>query len=93
MIKVKKDGNIITFAGHTEPRLCSCVSCIMYTTLYAIRRYDESSFNYFDENDIVTIEILHEDDIITMLIDNMFDMLKELINEEEHNKSCIKIID
>lgn len=93
MIKVKKDGNIITFTGHTEPRLCSCVSCIMYTTLYAIRRYDESSFNYLDDDDVVTIEILHDDDIITMLIDNMFDMLKELINEEEDNKSCIKIIE
>ena len=78
MIKININKNIITFKGHSLPGICAAVSSVMYTTMNAILKYDETSVEYKDENDIVTIKIIKHDKIVELLIINMIDMLNDI---------------
>lgn len=85
MIKIEKKNDEIVIKGHTKPDLCASVSCIMYTTINALAKYDEQSINFIDDNilDEINITILKHDNIIDLLINNMFDCFKDLIETDD----------
>ena len=90
MIKIDIDKNIIIFNGHSLPDICAAVSSVMYTTMNAILKYDETSVEYKDENDIVTIKIIKHDKIVDLLIINMIDMLNDIHSDYGDNYVQIK---
>lgn len=78
MIRITKKNDQITFTGHTIPDICAAVSSVMYTTANALLKYKNDCINYTDDEDTVTITINYHDEIIDMLIDNMFDMFNDI---------------
>ena len=64
--------------GHSMPDICAAISSIMYTSVNALLKYNETAIEYKDENDIITIEIKKHDTIIDLLINNMFDMFEDV---------------
>ena len=93
MIKIKKQGNLISISGHADYAesndiVCASISSIMYTTVNAIMNFDSKSIIYNDDNNEVTIEIVSEDNITSTLIDNMMTLFKDL---ESKYPSNIKI--
>lgn len=92
MITIEIFGNDkVVIHGHSYPDICAACSSIMYTTVNFIDKYDSSAEEFIDDtvNDIVTIIIKRHDNIIDMILDNMFDMLNDLY---EDNPNCIQII-
>ena len=90
MIVIKKEDNLITIEGHAnysekEDIVCASVSSIMYTTVNAILRFNKSSIDYKDNNDVVTIKILSEDTTTRVLIINMLSLYKELASKYPNN--------
>lgn len=83
MIKVSIKKNEIKIDGHAlydeygKDIVCASVSSIVITTINACLKFDKNSISYNDGNPLV-IKILSDDIIISNLIDNMIDMLKEL---------------
>ena len=94
MIKVTKKGNFITIAGHANSGeygkdiVCASVSSIVYTTINAIKRINESAIEVVDEKNM-EIKILVEDETINILIDNMIDLLNSLADDYPKN-ICVK---
>lgn len=80
MIKIDKMGDTIFIKGHSKVDICSSTSSIMYTTVNALKKIDEKSFSYYDDeiDDSVTIRIFKRNKITDILIDNMLDMFNQL---------------
>lgn len=91
MITIRQDEDCITFKGHTVTDICAAVSSVMYTSINMLNKYDKDCFLFkdFDKEDYVLINIYRHDNIIDMVIDNMFDMLNDLY--EDGNEDKIKI--
>ena len=91
MITITRKDDVITFNGHSRVDICAAVSSIMYTTLNAMEKFDDESFDFNDdkEKDIVTIKIKYYTDATSVLITNMFDMLKDL-QEDTNGEVIIK---
>lgn len=89
MIIIKKNKNEIVLSGHanysnTLDIVCASVSSIMYTTVTAISRIDDSKIDFKDTVDKVIIK--YEDDkIINILIENMMSLFKELASDYPKN--------
>lgn len=90
MIKIEKEKDIIMMTGHSMPDICAAISSIMYTSVNALLKYDTDCIDYKDENDIINIKILKHDDIIDLLIDNMFDMFNDVYTDYGDNYIQIK---
>ena len=81
----------ITLKGHADydeygkDIVCASVSSIVITTINGILEIDRNSLNYVEEKDILTIEILKEDEIIIKLINNMINLLTELSDNYPKN--------
>ena len=65
--------------------VCASVSSIVITTVNAILEIDRDAVIYKEEKDILTIELLKQDEIIIKLINNMINLLKELSNNYPKN--------
>lgn len=91
MIKVHKNNNNIIITGHAIPIVCAGVSSITYTTINALMKYNKECIWYNDDSikDVVNIKILIDDGIVTLLINNMFNMLNDI---KEKYKEQIDII-
>lgn len=96
MIKVNlKEENKIVITGHSgyddygKDIVCASVSSIVITTINAIIEIDDTTIEYFDDNEILSIEILKENDIVNKLINNMIFMLEGL--EKDYPKN-VKIL-
>lgn len=78
----------IKFEGHTQPDICAAVSSVMYTTANAIKLYSAESIDYTDNEveDYVKIIIHRDDEMIDLLVLNMFNMLQDLIEDENEDK-------
>ena len=98
MIKVNikaKDGNInsIKISGHAgydisgKDIVCAAVSSITITTINALIRLDENAIDYV-QNDDLTVIVKKHDEVTSVLIQNMIDLLQEL---EKDYKKNIKI--
>ena len=90
MITIEKKNNIINFKGHSgyaesgKDIVCASVSCIVITTINAIKMIDKDAIEYTD-NGVLTIKILKDNDIVNKLIDNMLNLLDELIEQYPKN--------
>ena len=98
MIKVNikaKEGNInsIKISGHAgydvsgKDIVCAAVSSITITTVNALIRLDENAIDYV-QNDDLTVIVKKHDEVTSVLIQNMIDLLQEL---EKDYKINIKI--
>ena len=91
MIKVYREQNKIIIKGHADyddygkDIVCASVSSIVITTVNAILEIDRDAVIYKEEKDILTIELLKQDEIIIKLIKNMINLLKELSNNYPKN--------
>ena len=91
MIKVYREQNKIIIKGHADyddygkDIVCPSVSSIVITTVNAILEIDRDAVIYKEEKDILTIELLKQDEIIIKLINNMINLLKELSNNYPKN--------
>jgi uncharacterized protein YsxB (DUF464 family) len=94
MITIEKKEDIITFKGHSQPDICASVSSIMYTTVNALNKFDEKILSYTDdkEHDVVVIRINFYNELVDLLLNNMFDMLKDL-QEQANGEVQIKTTD
>ena len=93
MIKITQIGDNIVFQGHTLPDICAATSSIMYTTVNAMKKYEDmrnrgDMFSYKDnlDADYVEIKIIEHDVFIDLLIENMFDMLNDLKDDNNEDK-------
>ena len=90
MIKVIYNENSIKISGHANFNtygndiVCSSVSSIVYTTINGILNINEKAIK-FDDNKILTIDILSNDDITLKLINNMLLLIEELAQEYPKN--------
>lgn len=95
MIKIKKEKDKLTIKGHSlydvhgRDIVCASVSSIVITSINAMIRIDEQAISYQNDDGFIEIIIIKHSKYIDLLIDNMFDLLKEL--EKQYSK-YIKII-
>ena len=96
MIKVNIKNNIIIITGHAEyddfgkDIVCASVSSIVITSINLCLRFNKESIKYKEEKDKLTIEILSNDDNVTLTIENMLMMLEELASTYKKNIKIIK---
>lgn len=90
MIRVVRDGNKIKISGHSVPDICAAISSIMYTSVNALLEYNKDCISYNDDGDSVKITILEHDDIIDMIVNNMFNMFKDVDDTKKYVKVVIK---
>lgn len=91
MITINKQYNNIIVTGHAEPVVCAGVSTIVYTTVNALLKYDKECIWYNDNSieDTVTMKILIDDEFVSLLIENMFDMFNDIKEEYEEQIDII----
>ena len=91
MIKVLKEKDKIEITGHSgydtigKDIVCSAVSSIVTTTINGILSIDNDALKYSYKNDVMTIEILKNDNVTDKLITNMLDLLKDLSKDYPKN--------
>lgn len=92
MIKIEYNDNVVTFKGHTTPDICAAVSSVMYTSVNLLDKYDNDCFLFkdYEQEDFVLISIYRHDNFIDMIINNMFDMLNDLIEDGNEDKIELK---
>lgn len=96
MIKISIRNNIITIAGHAlygdygKDIVCASASSIVITSINLCLRFDKDSIKYKKEKDKLTIEVLSNDENITLTIKNMIMMLEELASTYKKNIKIIK---
>jgi len=90
MIKVIKNDNVITISGHAgyqdfgKDIVCASVSSIIYTTINAIARINKDALEVEDSKKMV-IKVLLKDEIVSILIINMMELLSSLANDYPKN--------
>lgn len=92
MITITRNNNNIHIEGHSTPVVCAGVSSVLYTTVNLLLMYNSECIDFIDnkELDCVDIDILIEDEFVTMFLDNMFNMFKD-IQEMSNNDITIKV--
>lgn len=91
MIKVDVSKKNIVISGHAmfddygKDIVCASASSIVITSINAILRIDDKALIYKMSKDKLSIEIIHETDVVKKLILNMIDLLKEL--EKQYKKN------
>ncbi len=91
MIKVDVSKKNIVISGHAmfddygKDIVCASASSIVITSINAILRIDDKALIYKTSKDKLSIEIIHETDVVNKLILNMIDLLKEL--EKQYKKN------
>lgn len=90
MIVITKNTNIITIRGHANSAdygkdiVCASVSSIVYTTINAIKKWKDRAIEVIDNQDM-QIKILENDEITSLLINNMFDLFNDLAYQYPKN--------
>ena len=91
MIKVNCKDNKIVISGHAnfadygKDIVCASVSSIVTTSINAIYLFDSEAITYHDDSGVITIELLSNEQSISKLILNMFNMLKDLERQYPKN--------
>ncbi len=91
MIKVKMSNNKITISGHAnfndygKDIVCAAVSSIITASVNDIHVVNPSSLNYHDDGDIITIEIIKDDELVNKLFNNLKELLKDLSKDYPKN--------
>jgi len=90
MIKIIIKNNSIEISGHAnfndngKDIVCASVSSIIYTTVNGILNIDDKAIK-FNDNKIMTIEILKKDKVTNKLINNMIILLEDLEKQYPEN--------
>ena len=74
------------FARHGKDIVCASISSIVYTTINAIEKIRLGSIEVIDKDDM-QINILTDDEIVNLLIENMFDLFNEIAKTYPKNVS------
>lgn len=91
-VKIKEENNLIeeiSIKGHAmygdfgKDIVCSSVSSIVITTVNAIERIDKDAIAYIEEP--FSLNVIHENEIVNELLDNMVSLLKELSEQYPDN--------
>ena len=91
MIKVLLSKNHIDINGHAmfdeygKDIVCAAASAIVTTSINGILRIDEKAISYKVLKDELSIDILKDDYVTSMLILNMISLLKDL--EKQYSKN------
>lgn len=91
MIKVNVEKEKIEIIGHSgydivgKDIVCSAVSSIVTTTINGILSIDKDAINYKYQNDIMTINVIKNDEITKKLLNNMIDLLISLSKDYPKN--------
>ena len=95
MIKISNKNDNIIIEGHSgyseygSDIVCASVSSIAITTINGILKYDEGALKYEKKDGYLKINILKHDDVIDLLISNMFEMFNDL---EKQYENYVKLI-
>lgn len=81
MITIKITASHINITGHTQADICASVSCIMYSHMKLLEKYNNKSYEYTDSNDIVDIILTFHDEMTDMIWDNMVECFAELFED------------
>ena len=93
-INVKKNNDKldkITIKGHADYEeygkdiVCSSVSSIVITSINAIMRFDENAISYKQDEGLIEVDIKKHSREITLLLENMISLLKELEQNYQNN--------
>lgn len=91
MIKVKTTNNKIVIIGHAnfapygKDIVCAAVSSIVATSVNDMYAINKSAIKFIDDREMMTIEIVEDDDLIKKLFNNLKELLKELANDYPKN--------
>ena len=91
MIKVVKSNNTFKISGHAnyaeygKDIVCASVSSIVITVVNCVMNIDEDSITYQDDGKVITITRIKDNDIVDILLNTMFEMLKDLSNQYKEN--------
>lgn len=83
-ITVDKKMHTIFISGHSgyevagKDIVCASVSSIAITTVNAILKIDEDALQYEQADGFLKITLLKQNDIISLLITNMLELLEQL---------------
>lgn len=96
MIKVEIKQNNIVIKGHAnyddygKDIVCASVSSIVITSINAALRINPDSISYKEDKDKLNIDIISNDNITSLIIENMVKMLEELANSYKKNIKIVK---
>lgn len=96
MIKVEIKQNNIVIKGHAnyddygKDIVCASVSSIVITSINAALRINPNSISYKEDKDKLNIDIISNDNITSLIIENMVKMLEELANSYKKNIKIVK---
>lgn len=91
MIKVLRKDNMIKISGHADYApygrdiVCASVSSIITTVVNCIMNIDKSSITYRDDGKRIVITMIKDNDVVVILLNTMFEMLKDLENQYKEN--------
>ena len=91
MIKVVRKGNIIEISGHAnyapygKDIVCASVSSVVTAVVNCIMVLDKDSIGYQDDGNKIIIEKINDNTNTILLLDTMFEMLKDLGNQYKEN--------
>ena len=94
MIKISIKKDQIKIEGHSNYSeygtdiVCASVSSIVITSINALLRFDKECIKYEEKDGYIKLNILKHDKYVSILIENMIDLLKEL---EKQYKKNIKV--
>lgn len=95
MIKISKVGRVISITGHADfadygkDIVCASVSSIVYTTVNGIFNFDSDAIEFRDE-DKMLITIHNETKEVKILLNNMFELLRDLEKKYPKNLKIVK---
>lgn len=93
VVKVEKNNDLIekiTFMGHAEfadygkDIVCASLSTMLITTVNACISFDKESVKY-ENNDKFILTNIKKDDITNKLLNNLYNLMKELESEYQDN--------
>jgi len=96
MIIVKIKSNVIEVTGHADfdtagkDIVCASVSSIIYTTVNGILNIDQDAIQFTDNTNLLKIEIKNKNEIVSILIQNMNDLLEDLSKQYPKNIKILK---
>lgn len=96
MIKVKINKQQIVVTGHAlydeygKDIVCASCSSIIITSINCALRYDKNCISYEELSDNLVINILSEDEFVSIIISNMIAMLNELALTYKKNIKIVK---
>lgn len=91
MIKVKYTDKMITITGHAKfaeigkDIVCASASSIITTSVNNMLALDKESIVYSDNGKQIVIEMVKDNQYVTIIFNNLIDLLKDLASDYHKN--------